>query len=102
MVMFVPSDNPPQERKVTDLSQVMQDGDRLILQFPGKHFNPDDPCEDVADHYAIIANDRFTNGIMVWAKYGGHWQANPWNGRAVIRELLKRAGFILPNKGDIT
>jgi len=49
---------------------------------------------DIADEYAVLRIDNPVTvpGLMVMARYGDRWQANPWSVRPVVHELLRRLG----------
>uniref|UniRef100_A0A6M3K899 Uncharacterized protein n=1 Tax=viral metagenome TaxID=1070528 RepID=A0A6M3K899_9ZZZZ len=53
--------------------------------------------DDLPEAYRVIESEKAAGGIIVYAKYHGEWEANPWNTRTLIRQLLaelKEAMFI--------
>ena len=54
---------------------------------------PDDSRQDkiskgIPDEYAIEKNDEADSGIVVWARTGEEWHANPFTLRPLIAHLL--------------
>jgi len=53
--------------------------------------------DDLPEAYRVIESKKATGGIVIYAKWQGEWEANPWNTRTLIRQLLaelKEAIFI--------
>lgn len=44
--------------------------------------------DDVAEAYVVESNPMASCGIIVWAKYHGKWEANPFSTRAIVRKLI--------------
>jgi hypothetical protein len=52
--------------------------------------------DDLPTAYRVNVNTSAAGGIIVYAKYGNEWIANPWNNRTIIRQLLIELGKIEP------
>lgn len=52
--------------------------------------------QDMAEEYAVVAEEKANAGLIVYGKYGGVWCANPWSTRFLIRTLLENSGVSLP------
>jgi hypothetical protein len=52
--------------------------------------------QDMAEEYAVIADEKANAGLIVYGKYGGVWRVNPWSTRFLIRILLENCGVSLP------
>lgn len=50
---------------------------------------------DMAEEYAVVECARANAGLLVYGKYNGFWQHNPWSMRFLIRVLLENAGIPL-------
>ena len=49
--------------------------------------------DDILEGYVVVKLDGgFPSGLMVFAKCGGAWEANPWSSRPVIKRLLGLCG----------
>jgi|LSQX01.2.fsa_nt_gb hypothetical protein len=48
--------------------------------------------DDIATAYAIEIDKNAACGIILWAKYRGKWEPNPYSSRAVIARLLSELG----------
>ena len=44
--------------------------------------------DDLPEGYRVYEDNRATGGIIIEACWNGHWEANPWNTRTLIRHLL--------------
>ena len=55
-----------------------------------KIYDKEDPRrhDDIAEEYVIEQREEAEAGIVVWAKYHGKWQPNPFSSRPVIAKLL--------------
>ena len=49
--------------------------------------------QDMADEYAICADEKSNAGLIVYGKYNGVWRPNPWSTRFLIRDLLEQIGI---------
>jgi hypothetical protein len=49
-----------------------------------------DLMQDCAEEYFITECPTAIGGIVLYAKYHGHWTVNPWNTRHVLKELLRQ------------
>ena len=61
-----------------------------------REYDPEDPRrhDDVAEEYAIeLCETAFSGGLIVWAKYSGEWEPNPWMARPVIAKLLSELKY---------
>lgn len=47
-----------------------------------------DPLEDLPDAYLVHKSPEALVGIVIYAKWRGHWQANPFSVRGLVRKLL--------------
>lgn len=45
--------------------------------------------QDMAKEYAVCIAEKANAGIIVYAKIGGEWVANPWSDRFLIRDLIE-------------
>lgn len=52
--------------------------------------------EDLAEEYAVCASPKSNAGLLVYAKYNGEWQVNPWTVRFLVRDLLEQIGIVIP------
>ena len=52
--------------------------------------------QELAEEYAVIADEKANAGLIVYGKYGGVWRVNPWSTRFLIRILLENSGVSLP------
>jgi len=52
--------------------------------------------QDMAEEYAVVADEKANAGLMVYGKYSGVWRPNPWSTRFLIRILLENCGVSLP------
>ena len=52
--------------------------------------------QDMAEEYAVIADEKSNAGLIVYGKYSGVWRVNPWSTRFLIRILLENSGVFLP------
>jgi len=75
-------------RAYPDDSDAFDRMDELWRWSPPDDLREDDHA-DVAREYVILANDRCVTGVMLMARYGDRWVANPWSARPVIAELLR-------------
>lgn len=48
--------------------------------------------QDLAEEYAICADKMANAGLIVYAKYNGVWQPNPYSTRFLVRFLLEQLG----------
>ena len=57
--------------------------------------------QDMADEYAVIADEKANAGIIVYGKYGDVWRSNPWSTRFLIKVLLesRKISFKQPTYG---
>lgn len=44
--------------------------------------------DDLPAAYRVVENEDAACGIIVYAKWRGKWEANPWNTRTLIKHLL--------------
>lgn len=51
-----------------------------------------EPFGDCAEEYAIELKSDAVGGCILWAKWDGKWESNPWSERYVIMQLLKESG----------
>jgi len=47
-----------------------------------------DPAEDLPEAYVIQNSPVAISGIVIYGKWRGHWQANPFSVRGLVRKLL--------------
>jgi hypothetical protein len=68
-----------------------------------REYDEDDPhrWDDVAEEFAIQKRDEANCGLIVWAKYNGVWEANPWSDRAVIAKLLIELNYNVTLPGRV-
>ena len=52
--------------------------------------------QDMAEEYAVVADEKANAGLIVYGKYNGVWRVNPWSTRFLIRILLENSGVSLP------
>ena len=52
--------------------------------------------QDMAEEYAVVADEKANAGLIVYGKYSGVWRVNPWSTRFLIRVLLENSGVSLP------
>lgn len=52
--------------------------------------------QDMAEEYAVVADEKANAGLIVYGKYNGVWCVNPWSTRFLIRILLENSGVSLP------
>jgi len=45
--------------------------------------------DDLPEAYRVVEHDKAVGGIVVYARWKGEWEANPWSMRPLIRHLLK-------------
>ena len=46
--------------------------------------------ENIADAYRVKFTNKANGGCIIWAKYHGKWQVNPWSTQPLIRHLISR------------
>lgn len=76
---------------MSDLPDFIQDGQivgKVAFRFTGPRAT-DDEFDDIADEYAVVLRPDALCGVIVFARYGERWEANPWNERPVVRELIE-------------
>jgi len=62
---------------------------KLIFEWEIPKSYPDlSGFDDVPGAYRVFENKDAVCGIVVEARWDGHWEANPWNTRTLIRHLL--------------
>ena len=44
--------------------------------------------DDLPAAYRVVENEDAACGIIVYAKWRGKWEVNPWNTRTLIKHLL--------------
>ena len=49
--------------------------------------------QDLAEEYAVCADEKANAGLIVYGKYNGNWRANPWSTRFLVRDLLEKIGI---------
>lgn len=45
--------------------------------------------DDIADEYVVCRRPEVPGGILIWGRYHGRWEINPWMLRNLISHLLK-------------
>ena len=65
--------------------------DKIIFEWtvPDDHTNFTGH-DDLPEAYRVEKNPDATGGIIVYAKWRGKWEANPWNTRTLIKHLLDK------------
>ena len=53
--------------------------------------------QDLAEAYAVCADEQANAGLIVYGKYNGMWRVNPWSTRFLVRDLLEQIGIKLPH-----
>lgn len=48
--------------------------------------------DDVAKAYAIVRHSEAAEGVVIFARWQQHWEANPWTARPVVRRMLNLCG----------
>lgn len=51
--------------------------------------------QDLAEEYAICADEKANAGLIVYGKYNGVWRVNPWSTRFLVRDLLEKIGIVI-------
>lgn len=46
--------------------------------------------DDLPEAYRVFKNDCAVGGVVIEARWDGHWEANPWNMRTLVRHLLEQ------------
>ena len=55
-----------------------------------KDFTEQDDC---LNGYVVVGLDeKCDSGLMLFAKWNGRWEANPWSSRPVIKRMLGLCG----------
>jgi hypothetical protein len=49
---------------------------------------PRNECDDIAFEYLVTKCDSATGGVIVYARYGNEWEANPWSVRPLVNRLV--------------
>ena len=44
--------------------------------------------DDLPEGYRVYEDNRASGGIIIEACWNGHWEANPWGTRTLVRHLL--------------
>lgn len=63
-------------------------GEKEQVRFYWEPGRQPEKFEDLADAYAVVETPEADSGIIVYAKYNGEWEANPWGLRPLIKHLL--------------
>jgi hypothetical protein len=53
--------------------------------------------QDLAEEYAVCADEKANAGLIVYGKYNGTWRVNPWSTRFLVRDLLEKIGISISN-----
>ena len=53
--------------------------------------------QDLAEEYAVCADEKANAGRIVYGKYNGTWRVNPWSTRFLVRDLLEKIGISISN-----
>lgn len=56
----------------------------------------------VADEYVVTAVEQANCGMMLWARWGYKWEANPWSKRPVLRDMIARISQAIADCQAIT
>jgi hypothetical protein len=54
--------------------------------------------QDMADEYAIVADEKANAGLIIYGKYNGVWRPNPWSTRFLIKDLLEKLNIKINNQ----
>jgi len=68
--------------------RVYMEGHRVVYEWIVPESMRHDISEDIAEAYRVVENKMASCGILVYAKYKGKWEVNPWSTRALIRQLV--------------
>ena len=50
--------------------------------------------DDLPEAYMVDEDENCSGGVIIQAKFRGKWEANPWNTRTLVRQLLIELGKI--------
>jgi len=73
------------------IMQVIGEEERIIFSWEAPSDYPrhlSERGDDVAEAYCVTSCERASSGIVVYARWDGKWEANPWSTRPLIAHLL--------------
>lgn len=85
-----PAANPPLVNGQPPIFHVVMDRRKFGLSEEGAKL------QDMAEEYAVVADEKANAGLIVYGNYNGVWRVNPWSTRFLIRILLENSGVSLP------
>lgn len=96
-----PNNDTKKGETTQDANNVLVDGRMPIfhVKMDRKKFGLSEEgamLQDMAEEYAVIAEEKANAGLIVYGKYKGVWRLNPWSTRFLIRILLEKSGVSLP------
>lgn len=74
-----------------DIEAIASDKDETIIYFVKVPISQRrDRHSDVAQAYALVKSVTADTGCIIYAKYHGRWEANPWSTRWFVLHLVEK------------